>query len=61
MKKLLSLILILSILAFVVSCGCQEEQNPDNSDAENEDLYEDKDNNGYSDIFDGELPVIPLN
>ena len=60
MKKLLSLVLILSLLAILASCGCQEEPT-DNSNTENNDLLEDKDNNGYSDIFDGELPVIPLN
>ena len=60
MKKLLAILMILSLLAFVVSCGCQEE-NPSDDTNENEDLYEDKDNNGYSDIFDGDLPVIPLN
>ena len=60
MKKFLSLLMLISILAFAVSCGCQEdpEANPGSG---NDDPYADNDNDGYSDIFDGELPIIPIN
>ena len=60
MKKLLAILMIFSLLTFVVSCGCQEE-NPGDDTNENGDVYEDKDGDGYSDVFDDELPIIPLN
>lgn len=59
MKKLLAMLLLVSILAFAVSCGNDEEPDAGNN---SDDIYEypDEDGDGNSDIFDEELPPINL-
>lgn len=61
MKKLLALLLLASVLAFAVSCGCQEDPEAGEGPDDPGYVFPDKDGNGTSDVIDGELPPIPLN
>ena len=64
MKKFLAMILVLSTMFLIVSCGCQEQNPEDEGNGENQPSgggaeYGDYDGNGTTDEIE-QTPIIPL-